>query len=96
MKLFSCTPSFYRVKKGQNLQSVAAFFHLPPRYLALCNGLTGEPQEGQVLSIPKAKGNLYTVQGGESKSLLCGSREMFASQNGTGRLYIGQCVFLHG
>lgn len=85
---------FYRVKQGQTLESIAKTFGYPPRYLAACNHLTGDVEEGQILLLPKERRNLYTLCGGESKSLLCGSIENFESRNRTKNFYIGQTVFL--
>ena len=84
----------YRVKKGQTLQDIASAFSCPERLLAVFNGLTEEVREGEVLFIPERKGNLYTVRGGESKTLLCGSREAFEKKNCTNCLYPTQTVLL--
>lgn len=94
MKLSICVPDFYRVKKGQTLTEIASAFRLPPRVLARANALSGEVCEGQVLVIPAYAGNLYTVRGGESKSLLCGSKENFEVRNKTKCLYPTQVIFL--
>ena len=94
MKLLLSTPEYYRVKKGQTLQEIANAFHLPPRVLAYKNGLFEEPRAGQILYIPPACGNLYTVRGGESKALLCGSKENFEKKNCTKLLYPAQVVLL--
>ena len=94
MKLSLCRPKYYRVKKGQTLSAVAKAFGLPPRILAVENALEEELFEGQILTIPPCEGNLYTVQGGESKTLLCGSAENFEKKNKTACLYIGQTVVL--
>jgi hypothetical protein len=94
VKLSLLKPQLYRVKKGQTICSVAAAFGLPPRFLAKENGLSAELWEGQVIFIPPAERNLYTVRGGESKSLLCGSAEIFAQRNGTRCFYPAQTVFL--
>ncbi len=94
MKLFLHTPRLYRVKRGQTLEEIAAAFRLPPALIVKKNALTSPLKEGQVLVIPSEKGNLYTVRGGESKTLLCGSPEAFEKKNGTRCLYIGQTVFL--
>ncbi len=93
MKLSLSPPTRYRVKRGQTLRTVAEAFRVPPRLLAACNRLTGEIEEGQVLLLPDG-GNLYTVRGGESKSLLCGSAERFEQLNATRCLYPGQTVLL--
>jgi len=82
------------VKKGQTVASIAAAFGLPPRVLAVRNGLTCEAEEGRVLIIPRSSRDLYRVRGGESKTLLCGSPEAFRERNSTNRLYPGQTVFL--
>ena len=94
MKLSLVVPKYYRVKRGQTLSSVARAYNLPPVLLAKFNDLTEEVTEGQVLLIPQAEGNLYTVRGGESKTLLCGSPENFEQKNGTACFYIGQVVLI--
>lgn len=94
VKLSLTVPTFYRVKRGQNLTAIAEVFHLPPRLLACHNRLEREVEEGQVLFIPEREGNLYRVQGGESKTLLCGSPESFEKKNGTACFYIGQVIVL--
>ena len=94
MKLELSTPKFYRVKKGQSLLQIAETFRLPLRVLAACNRLSAEPQQGCVLQIPEACGNLYMVKGGETKSLLCGSVEKFYEKNCTESFYPAQIVIL--
>lgn len=85
---------YIRVRKGQTLAAIAEAYGLPPRVVAAENGLTGEVSEGQILRLPRAEHNLYTVRGGESKTLLCGSPAAFERLNRTTRLYPGQKVFL--
>lgn len=94
MKLETEQKTYYRLKKGQTLADVAQFFGVPPRVLAALNSLGEEPQAGRVLQIPEERRNLYTVRGGESKALLCGSDETFEERNRTKYLYIGQTVWL--
>ncbi len=94
MKLHLSTPEYYRVKKGQSLLCIAETFRLPPRVLAAVNHLKEEPEEGSVLFIPEQNGDLYTVRGGESKSLLCGSPENFDEKNRTELFYPAQIVIL--
>ena len=94
MKLQLCEFEYYRVKRGQNLLSIAEAFFVPPRFLAVYNDLDDEPQAGRILKIPKQSGNLYVVKGGESKTLLCGSPENFEEKNKTTLLYPGQVVVL--
>ncbi len=84
----------YRVKKGQRLKDIASAFRIPPRVLASRNGLKEEPREGALLKIPSERRDLYTVRGGESKTLLCGSSENFEERNCTKWLYPGQIVWL--
>lgn len=84
---------YYRVKRGQTLSEIARAFGVTPRLLAACNHLKGEPFAGQVLAIPHS-GNLYRVQGGESRTLLCGSPARFFERNATHCLYPGQEVLL--
>ncbi len=94
MELSLPVPRVYRMKRGQTLRSVALAFGLPPALLAARNGLTKDPGEGTVLLIPQERGDLYTVKGGESATLLCGSPARFFERNGTRALYPGQTVLL--
>lgn len=87
-------PQFYRVKRGQTLNGIAAAFGIPPRLLAKENNLSEEPRAGQVLKIPAKNCNLYRVRGSESKTQLCGSPEAFERKNGTACLYPEQLIFL--
>ena len=82
------------MKKGQTLSEIASVFRLTPCFLARENGLHEEVREGQVLVIPKCSRNLYVVRGGESKTLLCGSKENFEKRNATKCLYPTQTIFL--
>ena len=83
---------FYKVKAGQTAAEIADYFCVAVRVLVKENGLTAEPSAGQILRIPSAKGNAYTVKAGESKALLCGSEERFVYLNGTPDFYIGMSV----
>lgn len=83
----------HRVGKGQTLESIANAYRLPPKAIVLENSLTGEVFEGQLLRLPKRKGNLYTAKAGESKELLCGSRENYEKKNGK-ELYPGLKIWL--
>ncbi len=93
VKLCIVKRTYYAVKRGQTLAAVAEAFGVPARRLAAENALGGEVSAGQILKIPPA-GNLYTVQGGESKTLLCGSDGAFEEKNGTQHLFVGQTVLL--
>lgn len=88
------TPVYYQVKEKQTVRQIAAAFGVSPYLLARENGLTAEPPTGSVLRIPNRRGNVYTVKAGESKTLLCGSKERYYLQNGTDVLYIGMQVIL--
>ena len=94
VKLSLIQGAFYRVKRGQSLADIACAFGYPPRLLAARNGLTKEVEEGQLLLLPKEEGNLYTVRGGESKTLLCGSPAHFEKRNGTVWLYPTQVIWI--
>ena len=87
-------PQFYKVKAGQTLQEIADNFHLPVTLIIKENALRQPPQAGEILYLPNVKGNLYTVQAGDSKRLLCGSDENYKNRNGTDILYPTMRVFL--
>ena len=82
------------MKRGQTLKDLAKAFSCPERLIVTCNDLTGEVTEGEIVLIPKAEGNLYTVRGGESKTLLAGSGDRFFEKNQTNCLYPTQKVIL--
>ena len=92
LKAVSC--KFYKVKEGQTAMQIANYFCVSPRVLARENGLKTEPSAGQILKIPSAKGNEYTVKAGDTKALLCGSDKRFESLNGTQAFYIGMSVLI--
>jgi serine/threonine protein phosphatase PrpC len=83
---------FYQVKKGQSLTEIAEYFSVSERLLARENGLSAPPCAGQILRVPKARGNAYTVQAGDTKALLCGGEENYQKKNGTDIFYIGMQV----
>ena len=83
----------HRVGEGQTVESIAAAYRLPSRAIVLENSLTGEVYEGQILRLPKRRGDLYTVKAGESKKLLCGSEENYEKKNGK-ELYPGLKIWL--
>lgn len=88
------TRKYYRVKRGQTIQAVAAYFCVSAYALAKENGLTSEPCEGRFLRIPEESGNAYIVREGDTKASLCGSDENFEKKNGTDVFYIGMRVIL--
>ena len=85
---------YYRVKEGQTVREIAEYFSVSPYLLAKNNGLEREPAKGSILQIPKESGNVYVVQEGDSKALLCGSAESYTKKNGTDIFYIGMRVIL--
>ncbi len=82
------------MKAGQSLKDVAEYFSVSKWLLAKENGLNAPLYAGQVLRIPKERGNRYVVQEGDTKELLCGSAENYAKKNGTDAFYIGMTVIL--
>ena len=84
----------YQVKSGQSLQEIAEYFSVAERLLARENGLSAPPYAGQILRIPKERGNAYIVQAGDTKALLCGGEENYQRKNGTDIFYIGMRVIL--
>ena len=87
-------PDFYKVKRGQTLSEIAAAFCVAERALVKENSLKEPPFEGQILRIPKERGNAYFATFDDSKTLLCGSEENFCKKNGTAHLYAGMRVIL--
>ena len=83
----------YKVKRGQTAASLARELGVTVYLLARLNGLREEIFEGQILLLPKS-GNLYTVQSGDTKALLCGSKERYEEKNGTDIFYLGMKVLL--
>ncbi len=85
---------FYQVKEGQTLRGIAEYFSVSEWLLVKENGLTGPVYRGQILKIPRERGNGYVVKAGDTKELLCGSAENYERKNGTGTFYIGMRVIL--
>ena len=83
----------YKVKLGDTLKGLSE--QLPTTMYALIaeNGLTTELTEGQILRLP-TRADLYTVQAGDTKTLLCGSDEAYRKRNGTDVFYLGMRVRL--
>lgn len=88
------TPAYYKVKQGQTLREIADAFCVAERVLVKENNLKAELCAGQILKIPKLTGNRYTVQAGDSKKQLSGSRENYEKKNGTSVMYLGMRVVL--
>ena len=84
----------HTVKAGQTLRSIARAYQIPESVVVLENGLTGEPYAGQVLILPKKRGDYYTAQAGDTYKLLCGSKENYKQKNGTEILYPQMKVWL--
>lgn len=84
----------YRVKKGDSLNSIAEEFFLPPSLIARVNGMEGEPRGGEVIVLPPADHNLYTVRAGDTREKLCGSKEKYEDMNGTSAFFIGMRIFI--
>ena len=85
---------YYKVKKGQDLRAIADYFSVSEYLLAKENALTEEIYVGQILKIPQERGDVYFVQEGDTKTLLCGSEEAYYRINGTDVFYIGMRVIL--
>ena len=85
---------FYQVKKGQTLAEIADYFSVSAFLLAKCNHLSAPIYAGQILKIPQESGNVYVVQEGDTKTLLCGDEETYRQKNGMDVFYIGMRVIL--
>ncbi len=86
--------NYYKVKEGQSIAQIAAYFSLSPYLLAAANGLKEPPRAGVILEIPSACGNAYTVREGDTKELLCGSAENYERLNGTACFYVGMRIIV--
>ncbi len=86
--------NYYKVKSGQTLTQIAAYFSVSPYLLAKENDLKEEPTQGQILQIPPYCGNAYVVREGDTKALLCGSEERYERLNGTSLFYVGMHVIV--
>ena len=84
---------YHKVLQGQTLREIAAAYCVSEWALARENCLTCEVEAGQILRLPKSGGNRYTVQAGDDKKILCGSKENYEEKNGK-YLYPGQRVVL--
>ena len=84
---------WYKVKRGQTLQSIAKGLNTTAYALVAENSLTEEVYEGQLLRVPETR-PLYTVQAGDDKALLCGSEKAYEKRNGTKVFYPGMRVRL--
>ncbi len=83
----------YKVKKGQTLLSLAQELATTPYALVEANGLTEEIFEGALLFLPPSA-PLYTVQAGDTKTLVCGNAENYRRKNGTDVFYPGMRILL--
>lgn len=83
----------YKVKKGQTAGRLAKELSTTVYAIIAKNGLTEELHEGQILFLPP-KGNVYTVQAGDTKTLLCGGEREYEKCNGTNIFYPGMRVLL--
>ena len=83
---------YYKVEKGQSLREIASNFSVSEYLLVKENGLMKPPFAGQILRIPKERGNAYTVREGDTKELLCGSKENYFRKNGTDIFYVGMKI----
>ncbi len=72
----------HKVVSGETLEKIAKTYNLPVRAIVKENGLKREVWTGQVLILPFSQGDLYTAQAGDSKDLLCGSKENYEKKNG--------------
>lgn len=86
--------NYHKVRQGQTLAEIAAYYSVSEYLLAKENGLREPPQTGMLLRIPSERGNAYTVREGDTKASLCGNEENFMRKNGTDVFYIGMRVIL--
>ena len=83
----------YKVKRGQTLKTLSFDIGISAYLLVEENGLKKELYEGQILYLPPTN-CIYTVQAGDTKTLLCGSEKNYQIRNGTDVFYPGMKVHL--
>lgn len=83
----------YKVKGGQSLQTVADECGTTVFAIVAKNGLREELYEGQLISLPKPA-NVYIVQAGDTKKLLCGGEREYFERNGTNVFYPAMRVLI--
>ena len=86
-------PKLYKVKRGQTIKMLASELSTTAYAIVGENHLIEELFEGQLIVLPR-QGALYTVQAGDTKSLLCGSDEEYARKNRTQIFYPGMRALL--
>lgn len=83
----------YKVKNGQTVKGLAEELSTTAYAIVGENALLEELYEGQVIFLPQ-EANLYIVQAGDTKTLLCGGEEAYARKNRTAIFYPGMRVLL--
>ncbi|MBR2904228.1 MAG: LysM peptidoglycan-binding domain-containing protein [Clostridia bacterium] len=73
---------YHKVSRGETIKKIAEAYCVGEYAIVRENGLTGEVETGQILRLPKERGNCYMVQAGDTKSVLCGSEERYEKING--------------
>ena len=81
----------YKVKGGQKLEEVASECATTVFAIVHRNGLKEELYDGQLIFLPEPA-NVYVVQAGDTKQLLCGGDAEFFQKNGTDVFYPGMRV----
>lgn len=82
---------YYRVREGETLFSLSHRFRVPPVLLARENGLTAEPEEGDILYLPPPPARTYRVGVTDTEETLSArfhrpAKEIF-SENGIEYLF---------
>ncbi len=93
LKLQTLLQNYYIVKENDDLFSVCYALHISPTALCVKNNLArpADFYAGRVVYLPP-RGNLYTVQAGDSMENLCGSKARYIEYNGNDVFYIGKRV----
>lgn len=93
LKLRVLLREYYVVKENDDIESVCRAANVSPVALCKLNGINGKEAllAGTILRLPP-NGNLYTVQPGDSRENLCGTKTRYEELNGTSVFFPGMKV----
>lgn len=88
---------FYRVKKGESIESVSEKFFIPEYYVIGKNNLKSDLYEGEIILLKKS-GTVYVVKVGETLDKILEkfnlTKEIFYSLNYTFTVFPDQKIYI--